>query len=441
LSALASKIVDGSHNPPAKAQHGAPMLSARNIQGEAILFDAYRLVEPSAFASEDRRTRIVTGDVLLTIVGAIGRTAVVTDEPKFVVQRSVAAIGELHGVIPRFLSKSFLNPSFQRWLSENAKGTAQRGVYLNKLKSALLAVPPLAEQRRIVASLDSLSAKSHRARERLDHIPRLVEKYKQAILAAAFEGRLTKEWRKTHSVAGEWSDVVLSDIAEIQSGVALGKKRDVSVPLVSRPYLRVANVQRGWLDLDEIKEIHVTEQEAERLYLRNGDILMNEGGDRDKLGRGWVWDGQIDECIHQNHVFRVRLLDASYPSKLISLYANEFGQEHFITKGTQTTNLASISKSKLSSLPLRLPPSDEANEILKQIEIAYTWIDHLATEVTSARRLIDRLDQTVLSKAFRGELVPQDPNDEPASALLERIRAERESAKAVKPKSTRRRKA
>jgi type I restriction enzyme, S subunit len=205
--------------------------------------------------------------------------------------------------------------------------------------------------------------------------------------------------------------------------------------MIECPYLRVANVQRGWLDLKEVKNIEVTEQEASRLYLRYGDILMNEGGDRDKLGRGWFWEGQIENCIHQNHVFRVRLYDPKFPPKLISLYANEIGQSHFFDEGTQTTNLASISKTRLSSLPLRLPPVREALEILARIETAFAWIDRLASETTNARRLIDHLDRAILAKAFRGDLVPQDPNDEPASVLLERIRAERQATPAPRSRS------
>jgi type I restriction enzyme, S subunit len=101
---------------------------------------------------------------------------------------------------------------------------------------------------------------------------------------------------------------------------------------------------------------------------------------------------------------------------------------------TQTTNLASISKTRISSLPLRLPSANEELEMLRRIETAFAWIDRLASEVISARRLIDHLDQSVLAKAFRGELVPQDPNDEPASILLKRIKAERGTAPEKKRK-------
>jgi Type I restriction modification DNA specificity domain len=185
---------------------------------ERIVFDEYRLVTPAAFTSEHQGTRVFRGDVLLTVVGAIGRTAVVDDDQPFVLQRSAAVVGGQKGIVPHFLSKAFLNPPFQQWLNDDAKGTAQKGIYLKALGSAQIAVPPLAEQRRIVAKIDSLSTKSRRARDQLDHIPRLVEKYKQAILAAAFRGELTREWRNSNVVHINWITSTIGDVATIASG-------------------------------------------------------------------------------------------------------------------------------------------------------------------------------------------------------------------------------
>jgi type I restriction enzyme S subunit len=214
----------------------------------------------------------------------------------------------------------------------------------------------------------------------------------------------------------------------------LEKKRPVGTALVNVPYLRVANVQRGALDLSVIKKVAVTQSEADSLYLRSGDILLNEGGDRDKLGRGWVWSGEISDCIHQNHVFRARLVDGGHSSKYISFYTNEFGQDYFFEHGTQTTNLASISKSKLASLPIPLAPAEEQAEIVKLLEGALTRADRVETEAARARALLDRLKDAILTKAFKGELVPEDPNDEPASALLERIKAARSQQAQSQPK-------
>ncbi len=340
------------------------------------------------------------------------------------------------------LNKQFLKHAINQKLDELI-GKAHGGAGLQhvtkgKFEETVLSLPPLAEQKRIVAKLDALSAKSARARTELAHIETLVSRYKTAVLSKAFSGELTSarfaeaEGERRLGRPLHWEQMQLGEIADIKSGITLGKKRKPDEQLLELPYLRVANVQRGWLNLDQIKTVQVTAKEAEALYLREGDVLMNEGGDRDKLGRGWVWEGQIPDCIHQNHVFRVRLASGSVPSRFLSYYANEFGQKHFFDEGKQTTNLASISKAKLSAMQIPVPPFDEATEIVRRIESAFAKIDRLAIEAKRALTLLGKLDEAILAKAFRGELVPQDENDELAEHLLVRIRAEREAAPKVR---------
>lgn len=349
-------------------------------------------------------------------------------------------------IMPGYLWRYLRQRSFRSIAEKSMTGAVgQRRVPKDFLESWSLPLPPLAEQKRIVAKVESLTAKSARARVEVSKIDRLVTSYKKAVLTRAFTGTLTSAQSQrrpcepnlqllvnSHSIPSGWRCRTLGEVAEIQSGIALGKKRKPTETTIELPYLRVANVQRGRLDLDEIKLTSVTQKEAEKLFLQPGDILMNEGGDRDKLGRGWIWNGEIPDCIHQNHVFRVRLYDEDFPSKFVSYFANEFGQRHFLDQGKQTTNLASISKSKLSEMPVPLPTAVEAREIVRRIETAFAKIDRLAAEAKRALELANRLDEKILAKAFRGELVPQDPNDEPASVLLERIRAERAAASKAK---------
>ncbi len=318
-------------------------------------------------------------------------------------------------------------PGYLRTVNEATHSITVKHLSSKTVCQIPLPFPPLEEQRRIVNRLDNLVRHSNNARGELDRIPRLVERYKRSILAAAFRGGLTSDWRKHHPgnvsdvlkregmrpltdenldhLPKGWAWVAAGTLCVIKSGITLGKKRQPGTVLFERPYLRVANVQRGWLNLDEIKTIPVTEKEAESLYLQPGDVLMNEGGDRDKLGRGWVWDGQIKRCIHQNHVFRLRPRIPELPSRYLSYYANEFGQNYFLRAGKQTTNLASISMSKISALPVPIAPADEMARIVALIEDGFAAIDKIATESSRASDLLDRLDQATLAKAFRGELV------------------------------------
>jgi type I restriction enzyme S subunit len=386
---------------------------------------------------------VEANDVLLNITGAsIGRVCLAPDDMSGARVNQHVCIIRLNEVEQPFIQAFLAAPDMQRFVIEENYGLTRQALTKGMIEDIIVPLPPLAEQRRIVAKLNALTVRLARARAELDRVPVLAEKIRRTVLSRAFSGELTVGFRgeaESHkeTCRAQWSMRELGQISEIQGGIQVGKQRSAGQFLIETPYLRVANVQRGWLKLDEIKTLAVTPDERQRLALRQGDILMNEGGDRDKLGRGWVWQGQVQDCIHQNHVFRIRLLDRDFPPEFVSHYANEFGQQYFIDQGTQTTNLASISKRKVAALPIPVPPVSEAKEIVRLIEAAFTRADRLEAEAERAQALLDRLEAALFAKAFRGELIQQDPNDEPAQTLLDRIRSER----AVAPKAKRGRKA
>lgn len=170
-------------------------------------------------------------------------------------------------------------------------------------------------------------------------------------------------------IPSDWSTIRLSRIANIQTGLAKGKQ--ITSRGVSLPYLRVANVQDGHLDLDEIKTIVVDEKDVERYRLKIGDVLFTEGGDFDKLGRGTVWRGEVQNCLHQNHVFAVRPNpDLLLPDYLAYLAAAPHGKRYFQSASKQSTNLASINSTQLNNFPVILPPLAEQRRL---IAILRTW--------------------------------------------------------------------
>ena len=229
-----------------------------------------------------------------------------------------------------------------------------------------------------------------------------------------------------------WRSSTLGDIADIKGGLTKGKKRPPGTVVRSVRYLRVANVQKGYLDLHEMKEIEATEEEIDELRLVPGDVLLNEGGDRDKLGRGWVWSGEIRECIHQNHVFRARLRGGMNP-RFVSLYGCAHGQKYFMEEGAQTTNLASFNLTKLSAFPVVIPPLPEQRRIVAKIEELFTHLDAGVAGLKRAKALLKRYRASVLKAACEGRLVPTEAelarqegrSYEPAAVLLERILKER----------------
>jgi type I restriction enzyme S subunit len=221
-----------------------------------------------------------------------------------------------------------------------------------------------------------------------------------------------------------WCWATVDALAELKGGITKGQKRRSTDVLREVPYLRVANVQRGRLDLAVVKTIEATETEIDELRLRPGDVLFNEEGDRDKLGRGWVWNGELPECIHQNHVFRARIPAGVFNPKLLSWYGNTAGQRYFFEEGKQTTNLASINLTRLRGLPVPIPPLAEQTRIVEEGERLLSLADEVELLRNLDTRRCARLRQAILRWAFEGKLADQDPNDEPAAALLERIRSQ-----------------
>ncbi|MEZ5529368.1 MAG: restriction endonuclease subunit S [Porticoccaceae bacterium] len=172
-----------------------------------------------------------------------------------------------------------------------------------------------------------------------------------------------------------WSRKPLCDLAEVRTGLAKGRK-DFKDPVVI-PYLRVANVQDGHIDLGEVKSIRVERSQITRYSLKAGDVLMTEGGDFDKLGRGDVWNAQIDPCLHQNHVFAVRVNQSVLlPYFLASLSGSSYGKSYFLNCSKRSTNLASINSTQLKEFPVLIPPLLEQKKIT---EILSAWDEAIAT--------------------------------------------------------------
>jgi type I restriction enzyme, S subunit len=359
-------------------------------------------------------------------------------------------------------------------IQENRQGVTQVNLNTSIVGEIHFPLAPLAEQRRIVAKIEELFSELDKGIENLKQARAQLTVYRQALLKHAFEGKLTADWRKANAgklesadqllarikaerrkswkgkgkypepldvdpvglpdIPRGWAWVRIDVLGRVGSGVSVSKDRQVTTP-IEVPYLRVANVQRGHLDLTEIKTMKVERDDLEDLRLGESDVLFNEGGDRDKLGRGWVWEGQLDPCITQNHVFRVTPVSRDLiDSRFVSHWGNTFGQHFFEAHGKQTTNLASINKANLSSLPVPLPDFSEQAEIVARLEEQLTVAGALQNDIDTNLQKAEALRQSILKKAFAGELVPQDPNDEPAATLLARIRKEKDEGRKIKAK-------
>ncbi len=291
-------------------------------------------------------------------------------------------------------SDRFLEVVLQPYLDEIHKVTSSvtvKHLSSRTVQQLPIPLPPRAEQDRIVTAID-------------EHFSRL-DAAGRSLAAAA--KRLDVLYRSVAVDAldrPQWEWTTLGEIAEVKGGITKDSKRETDPEFEEFPYLRVANVQRGYLDLSAVSTIRTDPRRAQRLILRPGDILFNEGGDRDKLGRGWVWEGQIDNCIHQNHVFRARLVDGGFDPYFISLHANSWGQRWFETHGKQTTNLASLNLTTLKSFPVPAPPLRDQQAVVSRLRSALDSAQRQRLELERAAARANRLRSSILVEAFTGRL-------------------------------------
>lgn len=250
-----------------------------------------------------------------------------------------------------------------------------------------IAIPSLQEQRAIAEVISAVSDAAGRTQSSIHALQDLKNAFLEVELS-----RLSTMQRVSFRR--------LRDVAQVRTGIAKSEDRKVSNP-ISVNYLRVANVQDGYLDLRELKTITIEKAQLERYRLLTGDVLFNEGGDYDKLGRGCVWKGEVPNCIHQNHVFAVRCGHDMIPHFLALQAASRRGKAYFRMSSKQTTNLASINTSDLKSFPVLVPPLSEQ---AKLAEVAQAFDDRVAKEKQSLAELINlrsALAQELLSGRIR----------------------------------------
>ncbi|MFN5515996.1 MAG: restriction endonuclease subunit S [Cyanobacteriota bacterium] len=292
----------------------------------------------------------------------------------------------------RFLDYFSRTPSFREQIE--AKGsTNYAAIRPSHVLQYEIPLPPLEEQRRIVARIEELETAIGEAR-RLRH--QSIEEIK-AIFNA------TTKYLFSPPNSQSWESLFLGDIADIHSGVPLGRR--IAGKTISLPYLRVANVQDRFLDLTQIKTVEILESEKDKWILQDGDLLLTEGGDWDKLGRGTVWRNEISNCIHQNHIFRVRVNKQEFdPDYLSILISSHYGKSYFQSASKQTTNLATINRRQLNAFVVLKPTLAEQRHIVAYLDDLQTKIDSLKRLQAETAAELDALLPSILDKAFKGEL-------------------------------------
>jgi type I restriction enzyme S subunit len=475
---VASGFPSGQHNQEAR---GVPHIRPMNIDRDGRLdLNFLKYVEG------DIPRELAKGDVLFNNTNSpelIGKTTAVLVDTRLAYSNHMTRLRLEQGLNPSFIARQlhflWMCGYFRHRCVNHVNQASISADPLSETVPILL--PPPGEQERIADALDELLSDIDAGVAALERVREKLKLYRAAVLKAAVEGVLTAEWRKQYPQAepasellkrilaerrrrweeeqlrkfkekgrapaknwkAKYKEPVVPDttnlprlpegwcwasfdqIGETQGGLQKSPSRE---PLKNHyPYLRVANVHRGSLDLRELQRFELTNEELGRLRLQPGDLLIVEGnGSRTEIGRCALWTGEVEDCVHQNHIIRVRPLPGIVP-KFADLFMNSpTGQLAIQHAASSTSGLYTLSIAKIERLPIALPSEAEQEAITESVEDQFSIIDHLESDLNAKVKNAQALRQSILRHAFSGELVPQDLNDEPASELLKRIASARE---------------
>ena len=312
---------------------------------------------------------------------------------------------------PAFMHHLFRSYPFQEEFYRFGKGIVADlwSTNFNSMKNITIPVFSKLEQTQIAAFLDYETAKIDALIAKQQRLIALLEEKRQAVISHAVTKGLNPDAPMRPSgidwlgdVPAHWEVKRIKHIADIQSGIPKGPSGEARSQ-ISVPMLRVANVQDGYLDLSSVHEIKILPSQLDRFRLRIGDVLMNEGGDNDKLGRGAIWEGQIDPCIHQNHVFAIRTKfeDSEWLSVVTRASYAKFS---FYRVAKQSTNLASISSTNIKEVPIVLPPPKERSKILEFISEQKMTFDGLHEKCLRQVTLLKERRTALISAAVTGRI-------------------------------------
>ena len=430
---------------------GVPLIFVRNVRARDFeLLPTY--VSPEK-AEELAAHRVDPGDVLITKMGdPPGDTAIYPHaRPPAILTADCIKLKSHPEISAKFVAFGIESPSGAQQIAEMTSGVAQQKVSLGKFRRLRVPVAPSSEQARIVAAIEEAFSKLDAGEAGLRTVRQLLKRMRDAILTAAVTGRLVPQDPTdtpaaklladlgAESIAepeGEvvpegWAWALLGSVSAIGGGIQKQPKRN---PVRNRaPFLRVANVGRGKLDLSDVHEIEVFDGELDRYGLVAGDLLVVEGnGSPDQIGRSALWHAKIAPCVHQNHLIRVRPGLALEPSYLELYWNSPAAAQRVQSVASSTSGLHTLSTGKLKILPVVVPPLEEQKRIVTEVERQLSFVEACERAVDVGLARSAGLRRSVLKAAFEGRLVPQDPSDEAASVLLDRIRAERAAQSVAK---------
>jgi type I restriction enzyme, S subunit len=394
-----------------------------------------QIVNPQKILGQDAPSRarkiVQTGDVLVSTTRPnLNAVAMVAEE----LDKQIASTGfdvlRAPTIDPRWLFYIVRTTDFVQTMSDLVQGALYPAIRSKDVRSFKIPLAPLNEQKRIADKLDRLLAKVDNCRERLDRIAIIIKHFRKSVLAAAVIGQLTEDWREGTFVSEKldpdyktipsgWEWKLIKEVGRVQLGRQRAPKYHSGPNM--RSYLRVQNVYENRIDISDVMEMDFSADDFKRYQLHYGDILLNEGQSPVFLGRPAMYRDDLPRACFTNSLIRFRASEIVDREFALFVFRHYMHSGRFRKEGTITTNIAHLSAVRFSTIEFPLPPLDEQKEIVRRVEKLFDFADRLEARYQTARAQIDKLTPALLDKAFKGELVLQDPTDEPAAALLQKI--------------------
>jgi type I restriction enzyme, S subunit len=397
------------------------------------------------------------------MIGTIGNPVIVNNEQEFSI-KNIGLFKKNKSVIkPKFLRYWLLSFLLEKIIEKQKllKGTTQKFIPLGNLRKLPVPLPPLNEQKRIVTKIEALQTRSTAVKEELKAIKPLLNQFRQSVLAAAFRGDLTKEWRSQNpnvesaevlfedsddlvtsnkSIPETWIQIKLNSlIIKIQAGKNF-KCPEIPVNQDTIGLVKISAVTWGRFNPKETKTVDDESKINPDLFINKGDFLVSRANTIELVGASVIVDEINYQIMISDKVWRILINGKANKHYIDYFLKSKQGRKEIETRATgNQQSMRNISQMAFNAIEIPYAPLQEQKEIVRRIESLFKLADNIEQQYQQAEIDLQTLNQSILAKAFRGELVPQDPNDEPASVLLERIRAEKDKAKPKKSESKKKR--
>jgi type I restriction enzyme, S subunit len=415
-----------------------------------------------------RKYDLSPGDILVSRAGSVGLSYLIRDCPRSVFASYLIRLRPLDPIPAEFIHLFLQSPAYWESIVEHTAGIAIPNINASKLSNLLVGLPPLAEQRRIAAKVKELFTRVNAARKRLARLPTILKRFRQSVLAAACSGRLTADWRESHVGIEPASNLLArvraerraysaaqpksatqdemafeppstwcwASMDELLAGIDAGK----NFRCIERPphknevgVVKVSAVTWGTFDENESKTCPDSRLVNPRYFIKQGDFLFSRANTIELVGACVIATQPTRKLMLSDKILRLRLLGDS--DRWVLYWLRSSGgrdQIESLATGNQQS-MRNIGQDRIRSIAIPLPPTEEQHEIVRRVEAMFKLADAIEKRIQAATARVAKLTQSILAKAFRGELVPQDPNDEPAPILLERIRADQAKEPKSKP--------